>query len=178
MQLESPARPQESGAVSSEELAEGLMLVRASTLKIIRLQLAMERHDRRVALEAVDDLVALDRRLRDCLAQMPADGDQLMFRHKLDAERAILNREKLSLAAEVTCKPPERLVQAEHPAEDDWLGPRPDEFVQFEEPRRRRWWLALAVPALAAGAAVSAYAYAFGVADAQAWLMQFEGLLG
>ena len=146
------------------------MLVRASTLKIIRLQLAMERHDRRVALEAVDDLVALDRRLRDCLAQMPADGDQLMFRHALDAERAILNREKLSLAAEVTCKPPDRLMQPEPVAADDWLGPSDQEIEVVEEPRRRRWWLVLAVPALAAGAAASAYA--IDVAELQAWLAQ------
>ena len=45
--------------LGSDALAEGLMLVRASTLKMIRLQLAMERHDRRAAIEAVDDLVAL-----------------------------------------------------------------------------------------------------------------------
>ena len=116
-------------------------------------------------------------RLRDCLAHMPADGDQLMFRHELDAERAILNREKLALAAEVTCKPPDRLVEPEPAAAaDDWLGPRSDEFDLVEEPRRRRWWLALAVPAFAAGAAVSAYA--IDAAELQAWLVQVTGLLG
>ena len=146
------------------------MLVRASTLKIIRLQLAMERHDRRVALEAVDDLVALDRRLRDCLAHMPADGDQLMFRHALDAERAILNREKLTLAAEVTCKPPDRLVQVEQQSADDWLGPKDQMVEVVETPGRGRWWLALAVAALAAGAAASAYA--IDEAELQAWLAQ------
>ena len=74
MQIESPvrARTAEVPSIGSEELAEGLMLVRASTLKIVRLQLAMERQDRRVALEAVDDLVALDRLLRDYLADVPA----------------------------------------------------------------------------------------------------------
>ena len=78
MQTDSPlrrdVRPTDGAPapVGSDELAEGLMLVRESTLKIIRFQLAMERHDRRVALEAVDDLVALDRRLRDYLGDVPA----------------------------------------------------------------------------------------------------------
>ena len=173
---ESPARANEPAAVSSDELAEGLMLVRASTLKIIRLQLARERHDRRGALEAVDDLVARDRRLRDCLAHMPADGDQLMFRHELDAERAILNREKLSLAAEVTCKPPDRLFQPEPEPADDWLGPRDQEFEEVVEPRRRRWWLALAVPALAAGAAAGAYA--IDPVEFQGWIAQLSKAVG
>jgi hypothetical protein len=107
---------------------------------------------------------------------MPADGDQLMFRHELDAERAILNREKLSLAAEVICKPPDRLVQPEPISSDDWLGPKDREIDQVEEPRRRRWWLALAVPALAAGAAASAYA--IDPAQFQPWLTQLQKVLG
>src|SRR3982750_151855 len=85
MQAESPLRRDAAPAlVGSDELAEGLMLVRASTLKMIRFQLAMERRDRRVALEAVDDLVALDRRLEDYLADVPTA--QLMFRRELEVE--------------------------------------------------------------------------------------------
>jgi len=87
MNSETPVKQRETEApVGSEELAEGLMLVRASTLKMIRLQLAMERHDRVVAQEAVDDLVALDRRLEDYLADVSAP---LMFRSI--AEGAFLN---------------------------------------------------------------------------------------
>src|SRR5215212_4871167 len=98
MQAESPYRRDVAAApIGSEELAEGLMLVRASTLKMIRLQLAMERRDRRVALEAVDDLVALDRQLERYLADVPDPG----FGDALQAERAALNQEKLTLAAGV-----------------------------------------------------------------------------
>src|SRR6202008_2977108 len=103
MQIESSVRAREAAKppIGSEELAEGLMLVRASALKVVRFQLAMERQDRRVALEAVDDLVALDRRLQDYLADVPAGAEQLLFRNALDDERAMLNREKLALASGV-----------------------------------------------------------------------------
>ena len=84
MNIESPARGRELEApVGSEELAEGLMLVRASNLKMIRFQLAMERNDRRVALETVDDLVALDRRLQDYIEETPGVSEQLLFRKRL-----------------------------------------------------------------------------------------------
>ena len=175
MQIESPASMRESAPlVGSDELAEGLLLVRASTLKMIRLQLAMERQDRRVALEAVDDLVALDRRLGDYLADVPADGKQLLFRNALDAERAALNREKLWLAGGVIRRSPEPLV-ADAAPEADWLGPRDLSDCEPEAPRRRRWRLALALPALAAG--VAAGAYAVGPAQAQAWLAVAAGAL-
>ena len=174
MQIESPASMRESAPlVGSDELAEGLLLVRASTLKMIRLQLAMERQDRRVALEAVDDLVALDRRLGDYLADVPADGKQLLFRNALDAERAIVDREKWTLAAGVIRRQPEPLTEEDAPAEDDWLGPR--ELLQEDvEPRRKRGWVALL---LAAGVALGlgAGAYAIGPDNAQAWVMQTVG---
>lgn len=86
---------------AGEELAEGLMLLRASTLKVIRLQLAIERQDRRVALEAMDDLVALDDELQKCLAGMPAPVDLAGLQDVLAVERSSLDREKLGLAAEV-----------------------------------------------------------------------------
>lgn len=167
MQIESPASLRESTPlIGSDELAEGLMLVRASTLKMIRLQLAMERQDRRVALETVDELVALDRRLQDYLADVAADNEQLLFRNALDAERAALNREKLTLAAGVVRRAPEPFVEVG--ATDDWLGPRELPDREPEAPRRRRWRLALALPALAAGAAAGAYA--LGRGQAEAWL--------
>ena len=86
---------------AGEELAEGIMLLRASTLKVIRLQLAIERQDRRVALEAMDDLVALDDELQKCLAGMPAPVDLAGLQDALAVERSSLDREKLGLAAEV-----------------------------------------------------------------------------
>lgn len=143
MQTQSPARARETAApIGSDELAEGLMLVRASTLKMIRLQLAMERRDRRVALEAVDDLVALDRKLEDYLGQVPSA--QLMFRHELEEERTALNREKLTLAAGVihgrleTPEPePAPVVEEPAPAAAEWQ----DFEFQAEPQRRISWWL-------------------------------------
>src|SRR5207248_11292795 len=91
MQMQSPARVRDTApAVGGDELAEGLMLVRASTLKMIRLQLAIERRDRRVALAEVDDLLALDRRLQDYLGDVPAAGEKALWRRGLGAERAAL----------------------------------------------------------------------------------------
>ena len=173
MQVDSPSRARESPPpVTSDELAEGLLLVRASTLKMIRLQLAMERQDRRVAMEAVDDLVALDRRMQDYLADVPGAGEQLLFRKALDAERALLNREKLTLAAEMIRRPLEPL-EDEAAEQDDWLGPACLPAEQDEEPRRRRWWLVLALPALAAG--LAAGAYAIDPAQGQAWIVRIAG---
>ena len=102
MNTHSPA-PARDGALffGRDELAEGLLLFRAGTLKMVRLQLAMEQKDRRVALEAVDDLVALDRQLQDYLAQMPGAAVPGEMMDQLEGERAALNREKLALAAGV-----------------------------------------------------------------------------
>jgi hypothetical protein len=154
MNLETPAGPQQVTAIGSDELAEGLMLVRASTLKMIRLQLAMERDDRRVALETVDDLVALDRRLRDYLASVPAADEQILFRRELEADRERLNQEKLTLAAEVLRRAPEPHVEQPE-ANDDWLGPR-DLPIEEAVPSRSRWWLA-AIPVAASGLAAAAW---------------------
>ena len=151
MLTESPAKAREAEPqVGSEELVEGLMLMRASTLKMIRLQLAMERNDRRVALAAVDDLVALDRRLEDYLADVPTA--QLMFRRELEVERAALNREKLTLAAEVIrsdAKVEEPVAEAAVEDTEPW------EAFAFEEPRRMRWWPVLVLIFLSAMAAAA-----------------------
>src|SRR5215207_9620827 len=102
MNTHSPVQPRDGALLfGRDELAEGLLLFRAGTLKMIRLQLAMEQHDRRVALEAVDDLVALDRQLQDYLAHMPQRLVSPELMHELEGERAALNREKLALAAGV-----------------------------------------------------------------------------
>lgn len=183
MYLDSTRSPRESAAAAgSTELAEGLTLLRASTLKIIRLQLAIERHDRQVALEAVDELVALDRKLQDYLEQAPATGDRLMFRRELDSDRAALNEEKLTLAAGILRRPANSIEQRD-PAQDadsaegndDWLGPGDLQF-EPEEPRRRsRWWLAT-VPVLVS-AALASGAYFVGFPEASAWLADAAGAL-
>lgn len=178
MRIESAARPYETDApAGSNELAEGLMLLRASALKMIRLQLAIERHDRRVALETVDGLVALDRRLQDYLETLPATGEQLMFRHDLDSERAVLNEEKLTLAAEVIRKPAitikqtELVEKADSVTGSDWIEPH-DPPSNLEQPRRRRWLLA-AVPMLVSLLAAAYYT----VPNAAAWLEAAQGAI-
>jgi hypothetical protein len=160
MQTQSPAQQREPElAPGSGEVAEGLMLWRASTLRMIRLQLAMEKGDRRATLETVDDLVALDRQLQDYLA--PHVPTTIMA--ELEAERAALNREKLTLAAGVIRRPESVVAQ---PRADDWLGPR--ELAEQEEPRRGRRWM-IAIPI--AGSAIAGVAYVLASPAAQAWLM-------
>lgn len=162
METHSPA-PARDGAMffGRDELAEGLMLFRAGTLKMIRLQLALEQRDRRVALAAVDDLVALDRQLEDYLAQLPTapvPGAQMA---ELEAERAALNREKLTLAAGVIRREapaPEAVLEPAAPA---W-GSR--DYALADQRRRRRGlrWLA---GALIVAAAAGGAAFVPGVAD-------------
>jgi hypothetical protein len=178
MNSETPVRQRDSEiAVRGDALAEGLMLVRASTLKMIRLQLAMERNDRQVAQEAVDDLVALDRMLEDYLADVSAP---LMFRRELEAERGAVNREKLTLAAGVVRREPELqpepepepvLSQAEAPPEPAAWG----EFdFAVDEPRHRAIkWVALAMVLLAV---VAGIAYAVAGAELQAMAGRIGGL--
>jgi len=149
MNIESPARAREiETPVGSEELAEGLLLVRASNLKMIRFQLAMERNDRRVALETVDDLVALDRRLQDYIEETPGGTDQLLFRKEVDADRALLNREKMTLAAEIV-----RGERAAEPAPETAVWDE-FEFTPEEErhPYRALIWVVVAFGLLAAAA--------------------------
>jgi hypothetical protein len=102
MQLDDIPAASAGSAIGAEQLAQGLLLFRASTLKVVRLQLAIERRDRRVALEAVDDLVALDRCLRDYLSEVPTSCDHDDFRSWLEVNRSALNHEKLTIAAGTT----------------------------------------------------------------------------
>lgn len=134
MQPASATRDDAIPLVGSEELAEGLMLVRASILKIIRLQLAMERRDRRVALEAVDDLVALDRSLEEFLTHVPAAHDDGLFSNVLELERSALNVEKHTLAAGIS----NRGWQVETPEPE--IEPEPEaDWVYDEEPGPSNW---------------------------------------
>lgn len=164
-------------SIGGDELAEGLMLVRASALKVIRLQLAMERRDRRVALEAVDDLMALDRRLQGYLADLPAFDDYAVFKDELEAERSALNMEKLTLTAGVSNRggpgvfagalneaavlpvpaPIER-ADDETLAEPavDWWDEHPA-LVEGNASHSRRWWV-LGLLLLIATVATAAFA--------------------
>ena len=162
MSTHSPAQARDGALFfGRDELAEGLTLFRAGTLKMIRLQLAMEQHDRRVALEAVDDLVALDRQLQQYLAQLPPAPMPSEMLDGLENERAALNREKLSLAAGVVRREP----PAEAPAVEEqaaaW-GSR--DFALADRKRRRRGlrWLAAV---LILGSAIAGAAAVPGLAE-------------
>ena len=85
-------------AVEMDALARGLLLVRASTISIVRLQLAMERCDRRVAIESLDDLMLLDRRIGDIVDTLAAD-DLTADAEALDRRQRALAVERLVLAA-------------------------------------------------------------------------------
>src|SRR5512146_247368 len=103
MQLQSIAEPLNAGpAHGFSGLAEALLLVRGSTLKLVRLQLALERDDRRVALEALDDLLALDRQLNEQLAKAPSGRDYASLREQLESDRSAVDREKHTLAAGIS----------------------------------------------------------------------------
>lgn len=138
----------------NEALFQGLLLVRASTLKMIRLQLALVRNDRRVALNALDDLVALDHRLHDHLNTIPMTSDELARWRKVDADASALTQEKLTIAAEISCQRTSQTEQAR--VEEDVTSlqagdvPHEGEF-QEEPPSRRRLWLVIATIVLLTG---------------------------
>ena len=152
--------------VGSEALAEGLMLVRASTLKVIRLQLAMERNDRRVVLESVDDLVELDRRLQHYLGDAPALFGQERMRDDLDREAAELQREKLTLAAEVIrrAEPTVGFPEPE-PAEPASEIVKETTWAQSEEEPPGRRGLKWAVAGLVVAGAIAGAAFVPGAAE-------------
>lgn len=164
LQTEGATRSQaDTTPIGGDELAEGLMLVRASTLKMIRLQLAMERRDRRVAIEAVDDLVALDRRLQQYLDEVPAVREPLLLKREVEAERAALNHERLTLAAEVLTAEPrswQRPPTVVEPQPVDAAVTNEDvawELLSEEEEPRRGWWRQTAFLAVVVAVAAAAY---------------------
>lgn len=174
MQLNNAANLQEGLPPAADDaLAEGFMLLRASTLKIVRLQLAIERQDRQLALEAVDDLVALDRRLQACLAGAPASSEQHMLKRELDSDRAALNEERLALTAGVIRRPAGAAEQAEPigrtaaiEPDEGWPGLRDLQF-EPEKRRRRGWRLILALMVIAIVAAAGYFAAS---GEVPAWL--------
>lgn len=86
--------------IGAQDLAQGLMLVRASTINVVRLQLAMERRDRRTALQTLDELTLLDRRIGDLLDDLHVDPAQAWPDvRRLEHQHRALAAEKLVLAA-------------------------------------------------------------------------------
>ena len=185
-----------AGPPDRDDLVEGLVLVRASTLKLARLQLALERRDRRVALEAVDDLVRFDQSLEQHLSGLRDTHEHSVMDLAVAVERAALNREKLALAAEIISngsdapeadqQPAERPIEASEPpqvvheaVEDrtDDAFPAEEWFEAWEEepqPRRAIWWLVAALVLVAvAGAAM----WWLGVSTALEWFEAARGMV-
>jgi hypothetical protein len=166
MQPASAAREATVPSIGSEDLAEGLMLVRASALKIIRLQLAMERRDQRVAQEAVDDLLALDRCLQEFLTHYPIPHGDGLFGNVLELERSALNVEKHTLAAGISNRGWQVAAPAPDASDDasiqEWAAPTSEPY-EFETPS---WWRWTAIVLLVVGVAVACLAYFLGVSGA------------
>jgi hypothetical protein len=162
MYVDNAARSSEPAIpISSNETSEGFMLLRASMLKLLRLQLAIERHDRPVALASVDDLIALDRRLQVYLNRFPATAEQLMFRRELECEQASVSKEKLTLAAGILRKSsnsveqPYLVEEAADSAQADnhWSGRR----YAFDAQEARRGRRALAIVLILMALVAAAY---------------------
>ncbi len=165
----SPEFGQADGAVMAADLARGLTFLRASNMQVMRLQLAMEREDRRGIMAAIDELVGLDRELARFIETIPdpeLDGigrEIEAQKHDLMEQRVVLARGKLGPAlrpvpdasAPMPAPEPELLLSAVAPAAHaaPVEAPRPP-----RRRRSRRWPWALAVLlVLALAGAVAAY---------------------
>ena len=163
------ARTGERPAIGSEQLAKGLLLVRASTLNVIRLQLAMERRDRPVALQTVDELMLLDRQIGEFMADLALAGDGAAGPFALEDQRRRLMIEKFALTAGVSGpglnEEPVRSVAAarasgpaahseEIAADAPQVEPAPE-----DEPRRMSARLVVALAFLALFAAAAAFLF-------------------
>ena len=163
----------------SEALLQGLMLLRGSALKMIRLQLALVRDDRRIALQVLDDLMALDRQLEDHLNTIPLSSDELARWSRLNTDTAALRQEKLTVAAEILCRRTNGTEQLRECEESIWtepVGEAPDEpRHEVEHSHHRRTWSVIAAILLLA-MCVAAAALML-VPGAPSSLGQFETLL-
>ena len=158
------------------DLARGLTFLRASNMEVMRLQLAMEREDRRGVMAAIDELVGLDRELARFIETIPDPeldeiGREIDARkHELMEQRVVLARGKLGPALrpvpDAAAAPaplpapapePELLLSAIAPAAHG-TPEMAAEARPRRRRRRRRWPWALAVLlVLALAGAVAAY---------------------
>jgi hypothetical protein len=158
----SPGFDQASGAaMRAADLARGLTFLRASNMQVMRLQLAMERADRRGVMAAIDELVGLDRELARFIETIPDPelddiGREIDARkHELMEQRVVLARGKLGPALrpvpDAPAPPAELLLSKVAPA-PEWMPEKEEEA----RPRHRWPWIAffLLVALLAAAAAL------------------------
>jgi hypothetical protein len=154
-------------AEPGSELDQALLFVRVSTMKMLRLQLALERRDRAVALKTVDDLVELDEWMARCAGRLPIGDVCEALASEADQQREALLHEKFGLAAGLTKRGPEawpelepavrRVVReiAAEPAElEAWHEPVAADWEQVETRGGRRWlWIGAVVLLVAAAVA-------------------------
>lgn len=173
--------------VSARDLTRSMLLLRASNMSVMRLQLAIERRDRRRAMEALDGLVALDGEIRGLIEGMPAaDGAFAEMARRIDDQKAVLASEKLVFAAGTTgpalARPAPVVValaadpgspegrsldrpsedEAAAPPEADWATVCAREAEEQAPPPGRRIRLAVTALLLAAGMAAGAYFFGGG----------------
>jgi hypothetical protein len=171
-----PSAAQTGGrtAIETEALAQGLLLVRASALGVVRLQLAMERRDRPAALQTVDELMLLDRRISDFVGDLGISSVEMAAgSHALENQRRVLMTEKFALAAGA-CGPrmkegPVRWIdkapsplEAAGRAERDEAGSgqgAPDDQAERGEARGMSTRFAVALALLAVFAAAAAFLF-------------------
>lgn len=152
----SPAGDAGGETVMAQDLARGLIYLRASNMQVMRLQLAQEQQDRRAVMAAMDELVGLDRALGRFIDSIPDPGLAEIGR-ELDAQKSALVAERLVLArgkiGPALAPPPE---------------PEPItalvDFADHEEERAPQRWL-WALAALLVAAAGLALWLAFGGLD-------------
>jgi len=137
-----PVAPADSAA---NDLFWSLQYCRASTLSLIRLELAMESGDRQRIIEAMDRLHALDGEIERKVADLPAPAAPDRAREALgaylDREKMAVAFEKLVLASGISgpdvASPPASLRQrTERDRSSDSEPSLPHDVPTFPPPRR------------------------------------------
>ena len=178
--------------IGGNELAHGLMLVRASAMNVARLHLAVEGQDRRRLLESMDELVALDREIDEFVAEIPTSDTRLVSRQdELAALRQTLARDKLLLGAGIARQsvpedPAPAISRGHGVTEGDVVAPEPsfvaeaplimDTEVEADEAQSRRGVLAPALLILLL-LALGAAGFLFASPDVQSVLNHAGSLL-
>ncbi|SBV31459.1 protein of unknown function [uncultured Sphingopyxis sp.] len=139
------------GPPTAEDYALGLQFCRVGLLSLTRLQLALERGDRSRAMEAIDDLHALDTEVERLVGALPVsshDSRQARVAGILKQEKMAVAFEKLALASgisgpDLSSRPgvPERLANVREEAGPaviaDWppAEPRTARLLRVYGPR-------------------------------------------
>lgn len=87
-------------AAEDRDIDQALLLVQEGMLKMLRFQLALVRQDRRVAMQAIDGVISLERELAEYVqSSSTAQPRRAASQAAIAEDRAALVREKFTLAA-------------------------------------------------------------------------------